>query len=68
MKIVNVEHKESSWINKDVISSFGQKIYQCPEVDAVFIQVSFKDGSNIGFRKEDTDDETKVGFKDEEDE
>jgi len=55
MKIVKIEEKSSS-VNRKIVSNFGKTIYQCPEVKAVFIKVAFKDGSSIGFSKDEDDD------------
>jgi len=43
-------------INREIISKFGETIYHCPEVN-------FKDGSSIGFEREEFEDEVerKIG-------
>jgi len=55
MKIIRVEKKESK-ISREIISRFGNSVYHNPEVKAVFIKVNFKNGSSIGFRKDEEED------------
>lgn len=55
MKIVKFEKGESK-VTRKLISKFGESIYQCPEVRSIFIRVKFKDGSNLGFRRDEDED------------
>jgi len=59
MKKLNLGPKEvmKSRLDRNIISTFGNSIYLCPEVESIRINVRFKDGSSIGFNKdEDLDD------------
>ena len=58
MKVVKFE-KEDSKINRKMVSQFGESIYSCPEVKSVLIKINFKDGSNIGFKRDEVEDEIK---------
>lgn len=58
MKIVKLE-KEDSKISRKVISQFGENVYSCPDVKSVLIKINFKDGSTLGFRRDEYEDEIK---------
>mgnify|MGYP000327270957 CR=1 FL=1 len=56
MKVVKFQKGEDSKVTRKIISKFGESIYHYPEVKSVFIKVCFKDGSNIGFRRDEEED------------
>ncbi len=56
MKILNLEKIKNSRVNRKLIANFGESVYSCPEIRSVFIKVNFKDGSNIGFRRDEDED------------
>jgi len=56
MKIFKLDSKWTK-VDRDVVSKFGESIYHCPEVESVFVRVHFKDGSSIGFRRDEQEDE-----------
>jgi len=58
MKIVKLQ-KEDSKISRKVISQFGESVYSCPDVKSVLIKIHFKDGSTLGFRRDEEEDEIK---------
>lgn len=58
MKIVKLE-KEDFKISRKMISQFGESVYGCPEVKSISIKINFKDGSTIGFRRDEEEDEIK---------
>lgn len=58
MKIVKFQ-KEDSKMSRKVISQFGESVYSCPDVKSVLIKINFKDGSTIGFRRDEDEDEIK---------
>ena len=56
MKNINLNLQEDN-IDKKFISKLGRFIYRSPNVDSVLIRIHFKDGSHLGFaRDEDEDD------------
>lgn len=57
MKVFNFDKAKNSKVDRKIISNFGEAVYQCPEIRSVFIKVNFKDGSNIGFRRDEDEDE-----------
>ena len=55
MKIVKLK-KEDSKISRKLVSSFGENIYHSPDVQGVSIKVEFKDGSTVGYYRDETVD------------
>jgi len=55
MKKLNIEAGDivKSKLNRSLVSAFGNSIYLCPEVESIRIKVKFKDGSSIGFNKDE---------------
>jgi len=43
-------------VTKDIITKFGELIYSNPDVEHIIINVNFKNGIAIGFRKHRMDD------------
>lgn len=43
-------------LTRQIISVLGEKLYKFKDVDMIFIQAEFKDGSGIRFRKMEEDD------------
>ena len=54
-KIIKLKNKGYA-ISKELISKFGELVYQSEGVDSIFIRINFKDGSNIGFRRSENED------------
>ena len=61
VKILKIKGKEYS-VSKEMISKFGEIVYHSKGVDSVFIKVNFSDGSNIGFRRSEGEDEMEGFF------
>lgn len=59
MKIIKVGDNKTK-VKRGMISKFGESIYHTNEVKGVFIKVEFKDGSNIGYQRDEDDDEVEV--------
>ena len=55
MKIIKLK-KENSKISRKLVSSFGENIYHSPEVQGVSIKVEFKDGSTVGYYRDESVD------------
>ena len=55
MKTLKID-KEDSKVNRQLITKFGQTIYEQDEVRAVSIKVSFKDGSSIAYKRAEDQD------------
>jgi hypothetical protein len=55
MKIFKEANKAK--VTREIISKFGETVYRTPDVEKVFIKVSFNDGSAISFRREQLEDE-----------
>jgi hypothetical protein len=68
MKIYKLDKAKNSKVTRKLIANFGETIYDCPEIRSVFIRVSFKDGSNIGFRRDEDEDDFQDFFEKVEDE
>jgi hypothetical protein len=58
MKIVKLQ-KEDSKISRKVISQFGESVYGCTDVKSVLIKIHFKDGSTLGFKRDEEEDDIK---------
>ena len=57
MKVTNFKHDFGSKVSRELITKFGESIYQNDEIRAISVKVEFKDGSAISFsRDEDEDD------------
>jgi len=56
MKIAKIS-KEDTKVSRKLIAKFGESIYHCNEVESVFIKVNFKDGSSIGFKRDEGEDD-----------
>jgi len=66
MKILKVSDGKTK-VKREVISKFGESIYHCEEVKSVVVRVEFKDGSSIGFERDEDDDEVEHLMSEEED-
>ena len=55
MKTLKID-KEDSKVNRQLITKFGQTIYEQDEVRAVSIRVNFKDGSSIAYKRAEDQD------------
>jgi len=49
--------KEHHKIDRDLIKSFGEIVYACEDVKSVLVKISFRDGSNVGFKRCEEEDE-----------
>ena len=63
MKIYKFDKTKNSTVDRKIISKFGEAIYSCPEIRSVFIKVSFKDGSSIGFKRDEDEDDFQDFFE-----
>ena len=61
MKLVNLKSSQTK-IKREHILGFGESIYHDPGVRSVVIKVAFKDGSNVGFHKDEDDDDIESLF------
>ena len=55
MKVVKIP-KGDSEVTRELITQFGESLYHYPEVKSVFVKVNFKDGSNVGFKRDEEED------------
>jgi hypothetical protein len=62
MKIIKVGEKGGE-ITRELISSFGNRIYQNDEIRKVLVRVFFKDGSELGFNRDEEEDEFEELFR-----
>jgi hypothetical protein len=65
MKTLKLNEKTSK-IDREAIAKIGKAIYQFQDIEFVFIKVKFKDGSSIGFKREELDDEVENMMRDNE--
>jgi hypothetical protein len=63
MKIFKFDKTKNSKIDRKIVTSFGEAVYSCPEIRSVFIKVLFKDGSNIGFKRDEDEDDFQDFFE-----
>jgi len=56
MKTIKLRNEKAS-VNRELISKFGEAIYHSPQVESVLIQIEFKDGSGIRFKRAEMKDE-----------
>ena len=63
MKIYKFDKSKNSKVDRKIISRFGEAIYSCTEIKSVFIKVNFKDGSSIGFRRDEDEDDFQDFFE-----
>ncbi|MDP2925099.1 MAG: hypothetical protein Q8N99_01880 [Nanoarchaeota archaeon] len=68
MKIFKVEKTRKSKVTRKIIANFGEAIYQCPEIRSVQLKVYFKDGSSLGFNRDEDEDDFKSFFEGSEEE
>ena len=57
VKNIKVEGYVKSRLERELISKFGNAVYQCPDVKSVSMRINFKDGSSLGFRKDEEEDD-----------
>ena len=62
MKVMKISQNHGR-ITREVISNFGQSLYKYDEVKTVLIKVKFKDGCEIGFKRDEEEDELEEFFK-----
>jgi len=63
MKVYKFDKTKNSKVDRKIVSSFGEAVYGCPEIRSVFIKVNFKDGSNIGFKRDEDEDDFQDFFE-----
>jgi len=63
MKIYKFDKTKNSKVDRKIISNFGEAVYGCPEIRSVFIKVNFKDGSSIGFKRDEDEDDFQDFFE-----
>ncbi|MEK6859726.1 MAG: hypothetical protein AABX54_02825 [Nanoarchaeota archaeon] len=63
MKIYKFDKSKNSTVDRKIISKFGEAIYSCPEIRSVFIKVNFNDGSSIGFKRDEDEDDFQDFFE-----
>jgi hypothetical protein len=63
MKVYKFDKTKNSKVDRKIVSSFGEAIYSCPEIRSVFIKVNFKDGSSIGFKRDEDEDDFQDFFE-----
>ncbi|MBS3075148.1 hypothetical protein J4429_01685 [Candidatus Pacearchaeota archaeon] len=51
-KNINFEQKVVMNLDRELISKFGNAVFQCPEAISVIMRVDFKDGSSVGFQRD----------------
>lgn len=39
-------------LDRELISRFGNAVFQCPETVSIIMRVDFKDGSSVGFQRD----------------
>ena len=66
-KIVRLKEIGEKAISRELIQKFGDAIYQKGGVGAVFVKVYFKDGSHIGFKRNEEEDDVESYFEDKKD-
>jgi len=66
MKTINL-NDETIQINREIVSKIGEIFYRSSGVESVLIKIDFKDGSYIGFNREELEDDVKrrIGEKNE---
>lgn len=66
MKIIKIE-KGDSKVTRKLITKFGESVYHDDNIRGVMIKVFFKDGSSIGFRRDEDEDTLEEIFEKDED-
>jgi len=58
MKTIKIgEEKQKKTITREIISKIGETVYHSQDVERVTMDIDFKDGSSIRFRRSERDDE-----------
>lgn len=63
MKIYKFNKNKNSKISRKIVSNFGEAVYSCPEIKSVFIKINFKDGTSIGFKRDEEEDDVQEFFE-----
>ena len=63
-KIVRMAEEKKKVVSRELIQKFGNAIYRDPAVESVFIKVYFKDGSLIGFKRDEEEDDVQSYLED----
>lgn len=53
-------------IDRQVVRKFGEAVYQVEDVESVSIKVDFKDGSTLGFKRHERQDNFDRAMEEEE--
>jgi len=67
MKVIDLKRGRTK-IQREHIQKFGEAIYSDPEVRHISIKVSFKDGSHMGFYRDEDEEVIEKLLKDDDDE
>lgn len=54
---LETEKKSKYQLDRHLISKLGNSLYLNPNVESVIMHIHFKDGSSIGFKKDEEEDE-----------
>jgi len=57
MKVIDLKKRGTSKVTREHLSNFGEMVYQDAEVRSMSMKVHFKDGTNIGFNRDEEIDE-----------
>ena len=63
MKVFKI-NKEKGKITRELISAMGHRIYQHEDIKGIKIKAIFKDGSEIGFFKDENKDDFEIMLED----
>lgn len=66
MKTLKFKSDRRGIVTRELISTFGETLYQSPEVNGILIRVSFKDGSCLSFKRREIEDKMNNIFEEEE--
>lgn len=53
-------------LDRELISKFGNAVFQCPETVSIIIRVDFKDGGSVGFQRDKEIEEDLINLRKEE--
>ncbi len=67
MKIIKLNKSEQK-IDRQLITSFGDAIYNKDGVESIEIKINFKDGSNIGYKRHEIKDRIDKEMEEEDEE
>ena len=65
-KIVRVKEEKKRGISRILVQRFGESVYRSEGVKSIIINIRFQDGSNIGFKRDEGEDDCECFFEDDE--